>query len=153
LTCLVNFTVMRFVYTLILSLAVASCGGKLSEKERQALREEMNQREIRQVRDDEIVNHALELGRELRNDSTGSTITQMGAKYHRFTDQPDDDRLAELWDAYAAAWESGEDAGENVQRDYPDWVIYTYAEINDMDTALIVIRIPKKSIILSLESE
>ncbi|MEJ2003614.1 MAG: hypothetical protein P8X57_01320 [Cyclobacteriaceae bacterium] len=143
----------RNLLTIAVLLLSFACGGKLSEKERAALREEMNQREIRQVRDEDIVNHALEIGRSLREDTTAGRLETIGAKKEIFTARPGQEQLANIWDAYETTWEEGEDPGENIQRDYPDWLLYTYSKYSDGRWSMVLIRIPRKGVILSLESQ
>ena len=153
---LFNFTEMISIRNLMLFLIVAamlSCGGKLSDNERKALQDEMNRREIRQIRDEEIVNQSLILGEELRNDTTGEQMIRLGAERQTYSQRPSEPELAALWEAYEAAWENDADPGENIQRDYPDWLLYTYSSKRDSAWTMEVIRIPRKSVILNLQSE
>ncbi len=153
---LFNFTKMipfRKLTIFSVLLVLLSCGGKLSERERKALQEEMNRREIRQIRDEEIVNQSLLIGRQLRADTTGNDLNRIGAEKQSYSQRPQNDELAALWEAYEEAWMNGEDPGDNIQRDYPDWLLYTYPVTRDSIRTMEVIRIPKKSVILSLQPE
>jgi hypothetical protein len=144
---------IRNLMLFLIVAAMLSCGGKLSDNERKALQEEMNRREIRQIRDEEIVNQSLILGEELRNDTTGEQMIRLGAERQTYSQRPSEPELAALWEAYEAAWENDEDPGENIQRDYPDWLLYTYSSKRDSSWTMEVIRIPRKSVILNLQSE
>ena len=133
---------------------LSSCGGKLSDQERQALQEEMANREIRQIRDEEIVNEALDIARSIRASSSDSLLQALGGERAIYYSRPADEKLAELWDAYEEATDEGIEPGDNIQRDYPDWLIYTFVENADSGQYnLTSIRIPKKSVVLSLQPE
>lgn len=137
----------------LLAAIIQACGGKLSEEDRKALHDEMEQREPRQIRDDEIVSHALVLGRSIRSAENDSLASTLGITREVYRERPDSDNLiAGLWDAYASSWENGGDPGENIQRNYPGELIYTFSgNEGDSTNILEVYRIPRKSVILSLQ--
>ncbi len=133
---------------------IASCGGKLSEEERKALREEMENREIRQIRDEDIVNKALEMARSMRYAEDDSVLQEIGGIKTVYNSPPEDGKLGKLWEAYEDAFARGLDPGDNIQRDYPDWLIYTYIVEGDSGIfQMEALRIPRKSLVLSLEAK
>ncbi len=140
---------MKQVLALIFILFFTACGGKLSDEDRKALREEMENREIKQVRDDEILLKAYEMASEMRTDD--SLIIATGSTRDIYDSEPDDPKLKELWEAYQAAFENEILPEDNIQRDYPENLIYTYPMIlSDSVFQMHVITIPRKSVILSL---
>ncbi|MCA6078446.1 hypothetical protein [Fulvivirga sedimenti] len=129
-----------------------SCGGNLSDQERKALQEEMANREIRQIRDEEIVNEALDMARSIRESDSDSLLTALGAEKSVYYARPENEKLAELWDAYEEAIGNGIQPEDNIQRDYPDWLIYTFIDEGDSGKYFMTsIRIAKKSVVLSLQ--
>lgn len=136
---------MRIVAYILAFASFWSCTGKLSNEDRRALKEEMENRELRQIRDDDIVSRAMDIGRQYRD----STLLPEGIIREEFVGRPDNALKGELWDAYEAASESGIALEENIQRDYPDNLIYSYA-LTDSVLTLVVITVPKSIVIKSL---
>jgi hypothetical protein len=140
---------MKQVLALIFILFFTACGGKLSDDERKAFREEMENREIKQIRDDEILLKAYEMASEMRTND--SLIEATGSTRDIYDAVPDDPKLKELWEAYQAAFENEILPEDNIQRDYPENLIYTYPMIlSDSVFQMHVITIPRKSVINSL---
>ncbi len=137
-------------------LLLPSCQGKLSQEERQAMREAQEDRAIRRVTDQEIMQAALEAGRMIRNEyesgsGKDSLARAYGATIQYHTDSLQmEDLEREVWQAYQAGLESGADLGENVQRDYPDYLYYSYPDTeNDSLRGMVSIRISRKALIVN----
>jgi hypothetical protein len=140
---------MKGVMVLIFTLIALGCSGKLSEEDRRALREEMENREIRQIRDDEILVKAYEMASEMRTDDSLRHAT--GSTKKVYDSSPVDSRLKELWDAYQAALDNELVPEDNIQRDYPENLIYTYPVIiSDSVFQMHVITIPRAAVVKSL---
>ena len=136
---------MKKVIVILFTILAVSCTGKLSDEDRKALKEEMEDREVRQIRDDEIVNRALEMGREFRKaDNPNAKISMI-----TYTTRPNEELRGQLWDAYEEAEKAGQTLEDNIQRDYPDNLLYTYVE-NDSVFSMVVITIPKSAVVGSL---
>ena len=154
IACLNSLRMVSKRHLLWLLVVLASCGGTLSEKERKALHEEMKLREVAQIRDEDIVTQALSLGRQARKKGPEVLADSLDFRYEIFDSVPEDQKLAELWEAYADAFDKNIDPGDNIQRDYPDYLIYTYPVFEkDSTFEMVVLRMPKKSVVLTLISE
>jgi hypothetical protein len=105
----------------------------------------MEDRQVRQIRDDEIVNKALEMGRDFRK----SDAPNAGISRITYTARPNEELRGQLWDAYEEAEKTGQALEDNIQRDYPDNLLYTYIE-NDSVFTMVVITIPKSTVVGSL---
>lgn len=144
------------IYFVIISAALMSCQGKLTKEQRQAMQEAREQREIKRLTDQEIVQAAYEAGRSIRKvleagASADSLLNEYDAQLREYhaADQPGGVE-AELWEAYQSGMEAGEEIGENVQRDYPDFLYYTYPLIQgDTLSGMISIRLSRKQIIVN----
>ncbi len=136
---------MKKVIFIFLAILAVSCTGKLSDEDRKALKEEMEDREVRQIRDDEIVNKALEMGREFRK----SDAANAGISRITYISRPNEELRGQLWDAYEEAAKAGQPLEDNIQRDYPDNLLYTYIE-EDSVFSMVVITIPKSTVVGSL---
>ena len=133
----------------ILLIFLAGCSGKLSDEDRKALREEMENREIRQIWDDDILVKAYEMAGEMR--TSDSLLEATGSSKTVFESAPVDPMLRELWEAYQTAIENEILPEDNIQRDYPENLIYTYPVILSHTVfEMHVITIPRASVIKSL---
>jgi hypothetical protein len=145
----------QFIILIILAITICSCGGQLSDEQRKAMQEEQQRREIKKVTDQQIMQAALETGRNIRealsaSGSMDSLEQAYDARIRFFTDTSGQDPIeSELWSAYQASLEQGETPEDNVQRDYPDYLYYTYWQSSDSLPGMISVRMSRKEIILN----
>lgn len=151
-----NHPSIYLLYALFLSCFLMSCQGQLSKEQRDEMREAREQREIKRLTDQEIVQAALETGRYIREEITkGNTIdsllTLYAAKVTTYRDSMNMAPLeADIWDAYQAGWEMNQSLNDNVQRAYPDFLYYTFPVIeNDSLMGMTSIRISRKELIVN----
>jgi hypothetical protein len=144
------------VFMMAMGLVMLSCDGKLSREQRQEMREARKDRAIKRLTDQEIMQGALEAGRMIRQEfesgnASDSLARLYGATILTYTDSAGMEPLVlQLWQAYQEGWKSGREVGENVQRDYPDYLYYTYeTHINDSVNAMVTIRMKRKEIIVN----
>lgn len=117
---------------------------------------ERERREIKKITDQEIVQAALESGREIRVELEKDVSIDSLEKIHHVTINFYKDSLEQsplerqVWEAYQSAWNSGESMNDNIQRDYPDYLFYTYPLLeNDSLQGMVSIRLSRKEIILN----
>ncbi len=141
---------------IVLLVLSASCRRKLSEEQRREMQEARKEQEITRITDQEIVQEALEKGRLFRELlENGKPTDSLGSRYEAEVSvyrSPDEmtDLERELWEAYQAGWENGATLDDNVQRDYPDHLYYTYPLIQmDSLTGMVSIKLSRKQLILN----
>ena len=151
-----NHLSIHLLCALFLSCFFLSCQGQLSKEQRDEMREAREQREIKRLTDQEIVQAALETGRYIRDEiAKGNTIdsllTLYAARVSNFRDSVNMAPLElEIWEAYQAGWEMDQSLNDNVQRAYPDFLYYTYPIIkNDSLMGMTSIRISRKELIVN----
>lgn len=137
---------------LLLSIAICSlsCDSKLTDEQRKALREEMDEREIKKIGQEEIYQKALEKGRELfANLSEGGEVKILEKSCNCLIQKISSvqgltGKEAEVFEAY-----SFEPNGtDNVQKDGQELLIYSKpVAAGDSLSAVWFIRFEKKEII------
>lgn len=150
---------MKIPVYFILICGLTACGGQLSEKQRKELQNESKLHEIKRVTDDEIMLKAMETGRKVRAElNKGRDKAAIEQEYnvsiHRYLkEEPQmEEKVRALWRAYKTSEHSLDPAtDDNLQRDYPEHLIYTYPVIQD-DTlaAMEVILLSKKAVIIDI---
>ncbi|TRX61394.1 hypothetical protein FNH22_04885 [Fulvivirga sp. M361] len=154
---LLSGTLVRRLIMVVMGIAgLTACNTSLTEDQRKALREEMDKREIRKISEHEIFRQALAMGKSMAEkiesdsayqwkkedetsikvltmtDSTGLTPTEL-----------------KIWSAYAYAPERSA-PDDNIQKDGDEFFIYSKPVGRDSSRALLLIRIAKKKVVLSL---
>lgn len=144
------------VIVFFITASLMACDASLSEKERQTLKKEMEQREVKKVSEDDIIAETFEQGkklvREYESDSSDSLLTKMNASIIQLgkNDSTDNETYWKLIEAYKYNLTQGGQLSDNVQRD-GDYLIYTAPYIeNDEFAGIYLVRIPKKEIVLSM---
>ncbi|UII28146.1 hypothetical protein LVD15_06905 [Fulvivirga maritima] len=149
----------RGIILLGLIIMAASCGGNLSNEERKALHNEMNERAIKKISEESIFEKALDDGRtilsSLNSDSVALTevvsACKCTVKRVNNVGEPDlNETQKSIWDAYKYVAAHPSQLGDNVQKDGED-LLYS-APIVEGDSLLGVwfISFSRKEIILSL---
>lgn len=157
-------------HLLVLTLfALSACGGKLSQEEREKLREGMATQDIRRVTDAELQEAALALGSAILRDITktdpylinkkaiDSLAAARGVSIYSLS--PDEPSMKEienkLIEAYIAGASAGT-AGDNLQSIGNDSLLFTHPVFrlhpdgSQEFTHAVGIRISKRSVILSM---
>lgn len=142
---------------LIVSLLILfGCGGSgLTDEQRKALNEEMKSREIKKVEEEDVVTETFAIGKQLYQEYTNgqdSLLNLYEAKVYRLKKDAIDssEKDMELLEAYNYSLSQGGNLSENVQRDGEE-MIYTLPFVEEeMYEGIVVIRIPRKTIILNL---
>ncbi|MEO1096467.1 MAG: hypothetical protein AAFX57_01775 [Bacteroidota bacterium] len=112
----------RILPMLIVSIT-AGCNGSLSEDQRKAFREEMEDREIKKVNENEIFRKALEIGREI----SAKEVAPADVRMFSVTLQ-DSIMLNETEQKIAMAYAYAPDptqVEDNIQKQGPDSLIYS----------------------------
>ncbi len=145
----------KYSAIIYISLLCVACGGGLSDDQRKALKEEMEQREIKKVAEEDVVDAAFKRGKELlvsHQAGADSVVINAGAEV-RLLLQNDSTASKvewELLEAYKYSMTQGAQPTENVQRD-GEMMVYTMPAIeNDMFVGIYIVRVPRKEIILNL---
>lgn len=145
---------MKYILLLI-TIIICGCDTSLSEKERRSLKEEMQQREIKKISEDDIVAETFEQGKKLVKEyETGSdsllnnmnaSIAKLGVK-----DSTANETYWKLLDAYKYSLTQGGPLSDNVQRDN-EFLIYTVPYLEKGEFAgIYIVRISKKEIVLAM---
>ncbi|MTI22484.1 hypothetical protein E1176_15740 [Fulvivirga sp. RKSG066] len=143
------------VYMLLCLLLLASCGGSISDEQRKSLQQEMKDREIKKVQEEDIVAKTFELGKEIhRQYLSGNDSLQKTLKTDLYIiekgDSVEKKKDWEIFEAYEYSLTNGAPLSDNVQRDGEE-MIYTYPlVIEDEFAGIYVIRIPRKQLVLNL---
>lgn len=137
---------------LLLSIAICSlsCDSKLTDEQRKALREEMDEREIKKIGQEEIYQKALARGREviadLNDDSNlATTEKKFDCTIKEITsDVGLTEKELEVYEAYNYV----PNGTDNVQKDGLEWLIYTKPVAQNDSLQLIwFVKFKTKSII------
>ncbi len=142
---------MRGLFLLLLTVVGCfSCDSKLTDKQRKALRDEMEEREIKKIGQEKIYQKALARGREvssyLKEDSEISALEdKFDCTITKITSAEGlSDKEREVYEAYAFAL-GGTD---NVQKEGMEWLIYSKpVEQNDSLQMVWFVKFKRKSII------
>ncbi len=143
---------MKHIFIFTLMLAFIACDSKLTEEQRKALKDEMIERKIRKISQDEIYKKALEEGRSLMKAIlAGQNKERLSADCDcqiLLVNKISDELTAkekQVVEAYL--FSSGED---NIQKDGDDKLIYTQPITTDSTKAVWVIRFKKSTIVKKL---
>ncbi len=143
----------------LLILVTWGCNAGLPEEQRKALREEMENREVKRVSEHEIFRKALEMGKAVVTE-IGDTLTPGVMQKHnvefKIVGLADTLGLSEtelkVLKAYLYAPEPGE-LEDNIQKEGDKHLIYSKPILNaagDSLRELVFIRMLKKDVVLSL---
>ena len=141
---------MRYFVILILAVgALAACDAKLSEDQRKALNEEMEERKIKKISQEDIYKKALEEGRSVQGlltlDNIDSVKTVCKCEISNLTSK---EGLSELELRLYEAYEFNPDGTDNIQKEGAEFLIYTKPQIaNDSLAGLWLIKFPKSEIV------
>lgn len=151
-----NIRIKCLFSVLLLAGLMFSCQGKLSKEQREQMKEAREERAIKRLTDQEIVQAALETGRLFRRQlETGQPSDSLSKVYEASVREYSDtlsmeETERELWQAYEAAWLDGQEIYENVQRAYPDYLYYTYPMMeNDTLQGMVSVRLSRKALIVN----
>jgi hypothetical protein len=144
---------MRYFVILLLAVAVfTSCGGQLSEEQRKALREEMDDREIKKISQEDIYQKALEEGRTVLKSVEAGDVESIKSTCHcKVSNLTSKEGLSELETKLFEAYEFNPNGTDNIQKEGDDFLIYTKPQAeNDSLAGLWLIKFPKAEIVKKL---
>lgn len=133
-------------------MVFASCGGQLSEDQRKALREEMEDREIKKISQEDIYQKALEEGRAVLKSVTPDNLDSVKAICNcEISDIKTKEGLSAVELKLFEAYEFNPKGTDNIQKEGDQFLIYTkpIAE-NDSLSGLWLIKFPKSEIVKKL---
>jgi hypothetical protein len=161
------FADMTIKNCLLIALAIlCSCGGKLSDEQRKAIREDMEKGEIKRITDAELTEAAYQFGRTIidelgENKNNEAAIQLIGDKFgvKISTLQSGDSALMEIEKMIIEAYASGNspELSDNIQKLGTDSLLYTKPVMKTMPDGsmqfekAIGIHIPKKQVVLSIK--
>jgi len=145
---------------------LCSCGGKISDEQRKAIKQSMEEGQIKKITDAELTEAAYEYGRLIAKDVeniTGSPveIQSLESKYgvKISTLQSGDSALIEIEKMIIDAYTSGAspDLSDNIQKLGTDSLLYTKPIMKELPDGsmqfekAIGIHVPKKQVVLSIK--
>lgn len=142
-------------YIAVICIACLSfaCGGGLSDDQRKALKNELEQREIKKIPEEDIVEATFKQGRKFLTyyqAGADSLLREIDARILKKNDSTASEVEWNLLEAYKYSMTQGAQPSENVQRD-GEVMVYTMPLIeNDMFVGIYVIRIPRRTIVQEL---
>jgi len=145
----------KYIAVICISCLYMSCGGGLSDEQRKALKNELEEREIRKIPEEDIVEATFKKGRKLLAQYQAGADTllnklEVDARILKKNDSTTSKVEWELLEAYKYSMTQGAQPAENVQRD-GEVMVYTMPLIeNNMFEGIYVIRIPRKTIVQDL---
>lgn len=140
---------LKTAAVLLLSL-VFSCNGSLSEEQRKALREEMEDREIKKVNENEIFRKALEIGREAATQAEVPTdLHVFSATLRDSLTLEETERKVLMAYAYAPDPTAVED---NIQKQGLDSLIYSTYVFSQEDSVgkVLFVKMARAKVVLEL---
>lgn len=143
----------RILTALALLIILLGCDSKLSDEQRKALREEMQDREIKRIGPNEIYNKALEMGKllstHLTNETNLDSIKMACACDVIFTN--DKSELTEKEAEVFAAYQFDPTADGNLQKDKNEVLTYAFPQVaSDSLEGVWFIRFKKSEIVRGL---
>jgi len=153
---------MKGIVIILLGLFLLSCGGSLTEEQREALKEEKNAKEIKKISEDEIYQKALLTGKEIMQKMDegmllGDIENQYKVQILRVNDSTPglEKKETELWEVYKNNDWSNAPAEDNVQKNGPDNLIYTSPVLGEEGDSLYLsglwmVRMKRKEVVLAL---
>jgi len=139
----------NFVILLLVVSVLTSCGGQLPEDQRKALREEMEERKIKKISQEDIYQKALEEGRAVFKsiDSTNIDAVERSCKCS-ISNLKSKAGLTEVEVKLYEAYEFSPNGTDNIQKEGDQFLIYTKPEAkNDTLSGLWLIKFPKSEIV------
>ncbi|MEM1408208.1 MAG: hypothetical protein AAGG59_15610 [Bacteroidota bacterium] len=135
----------RILPMLIVSIT-AACNGSLSEDQRKAFREEMEDREIKKVNENEIFRKALEIGREISaKEVAPSDVRMFSASLRDSLMLNETEQKITMAYAYAPDPTQVED---NIQKQGPDSLIYSkYILDQDSTGRVLFIKMARSKVV------
>jgi hypothetical protein len=145
---------------------LCSCGGKISDEQRKAIRQSMEEGQIKKISDAELTEAAYQYGRLIANDignkmSSPAEIQLLETKYgvKINTLQSGDSALMEIEKMIIDAYASGAspDLSDNIQKLGTDSLLYTKPIMHELPDGsvqfekAIGIHLPKKQVVLSIK--
>jgi hypothetical protein len=143
------------ILTLSLILMMFACDGKLSKEQREALKEEMNDRKIKRISQEDIYKKALEEGRMvLQEVMDGAALDETREKCSctiALIEDANYDQLSEVEIQLFEAYKFNAKGGDNIQKEGSEILIYT-SPVADGETlmGLWFIKFPKSVIVKKL---
>jgi len=143
-----------------------SCGGKISDEQRKAIKQSMEEGQIKKITDAELTEAAYEYGRLIAKDiekeaTSGAKIQSLESKYgvRISTLQSGDSALMEIEKMIIDAYTSGAspDLSDNIQKLGTDSLLYTKPIMKELPDGsmqfekAIGIHLPKKQVVLSIK--
>ncbi|MEQ9166842.1 MAG: hypothetical protein RLO12_11330 [Fulvivirga sp.] len=141
---------MRYFVILTLTVIVAaSCGGQLPEDQRKALHEEMEDRKIKKISQEDIYKKALEEGRSVLGMLNGANLDSVkSACKCDISNLTSKDGLSDLELKLYEAYEFNPNGTDNIQKEGDQFLIYTKPQAaNDSLEGLWLIKFPKSEIV------
>jgi len=150
----------------IVLVLLCSCGGKISDEQRKAIRQSMEEGQIKKISDAQLTEAAYEFGRvitkEMENKTgTPAEIHSLEEKYgvKISTLQSGDSALMEIEKMIIDAYTSGAspDLSDNIQKLGTDSLLYTKPIMKTLPDGsvqfekAIGIHVPKKQVVLSIK--
>ncbi len=141
------------IIVLLMLLILVGCGGSLSEKQRKAFKEEMKDREIKKLSEEEIYKQALDDGQSLMAQLVnGSTVEQAAHKCGceiSFIEN-ENQELSKVERNLFEAYQYNPKGADNIQKE-DDWLIYSKPVLEgDSLRGVWFIKLPKKGIVKEL---
>lgn len=145
---------------------LCSCGGKISDEQRKAIKQSMEEGQIKKISDAELTEAAYEYGRLIAKDiesktATPSEIQSLETKYgvQINTLQSGDSALMEIEKLIIDAYTSGAspDLSDNIQKLGADSLLYTKPIMKELPDGsmqfekAIGIHLRKKQVVLSIK--
>ncbi|MTI41131.1 hypothetical protein [Fulvivirga lutimaris] len=139
----------NFVIVLMAVVALTSCEAKLSEDQRKALHEEMEDRKIKKISQEDIYKKALEEGRlVLESVDSGNIDSVKAACKCEISNLTSKDDLSEVELKLYEAYEFNPNGTDNIQKEGDQFLIYTKPQVaNDSLAGLWMIKFPKSEIV------
>lgn len=142
---------MRIAFCCLILFLGFSCNGTLTEEQRKNFQKEKKEREIKQVKDDEVYKKAQEMGSELITFAEANGAKKASEKCSCTVKlvESGSDKMNKvekiLWEAYSSAGQSD----INVQKNRTDIIIVS-KPLMDESLKVWFVNLPKKQIILAL---
>ena len=141
---------MRNILILLLALTMlASCEGNLSEDQRKALNEEMEDRKIKKISQEQIYEKALDEGRRLVKSVNPFNMDSIkGACKCEISTIKTKEGLTEIERRVYEAYEFNPSGTDNIHKEGDQFLIYTKPKTaNDSLTGIWLIKFPKSEIV------
>ncbi len=145
-----------FKSAVFLVLVLTGCNASLPEEQRKALREEMDQREIKKVNENEIFRKALQIGREIAGSMDSVAVSALENDQEvkiEVIDLRDSLNLNETERKILLAYAYAPDPAiveDNIQKQGIDSLIYSTFVGGDSLRKILLIKMARKKAVLAL---